>query len=150
MRKYAILFAAGALVSLSACSDNSNNTPTQAQIDSAANAAAAAREAQMKATNDSLINAMAVMKADSAAKADSLAKVAAFEAGKAAANAKHAKSTKTKTKVVAKKPETVGNGKPKMGGHSDANTVGNGKPKMGGAQNPNTVGNGKPRMGGGN
>lgn len=104
MRKYAILFAAGALVSLSACSDNSNNTPTQAQIDSAANAAAAAREAQMKATNDSLINAMAVMKADSSAKADSLAKVAAFEAGKAAGAAKQAKSTKTKTKVVAKKP----------------------------------------------
>ncbi len=47
-----------------------------------------------------------------------------------------------------KKPETVGNGKPKIGGDKDPNTVGDGKPKMGGDQKPNTVGSGKPKMGG--
>jgi hypothetical protein len=76
MKKYAILLLAGALIGFASCGDDSNTT-TQEQIDSAANAQAAAIEAELRAKNDSLINAMAMMKADSAARADSMARVAA-------------------------------------------------------------------------
>jgi hypothetical protein len=75
MKKYAILLLAGSMIALASCGDDSNNT-TQEQIDSAANARSSAMEAELRAKNDSLINAMAMMKADSAARADSLAMAA--------------------------------------------------------------------------
>jgi len=58
--------------SLAACTGDTNNS-TQAQIDSAANARTAAMEAQMKVKNDSIINQMAQIKADSSLFADSIA-----------------------------------------------------------------------------
>lgn len=146
MKKYALLLIAGSLVGLASCG-NDTNTMTQAQIDSTANAKVDSLEAAMRMQNDSLINAMALMKADSAAKADSLAHIAAYNAGKAAGSKTNTKKTTTTT--TTKKPETIGNGKPKMGGSQDPNTIGNGKPKMGGSQEPNTIGNGKPKMGSG-
>jgi len=74
MKKYAILILAGSIIGFASCGDDSNTT-TQEQIDSIANARSAAMEAEMKAQNDSLINAMAMMKADSAARADSMARI---------------------------------------------------------------------------
>lgn len=105
MKKYALLLAAGTVIGLASCG-NDTNQMTQAQIDSAANAKTEAMQAEMKMKNDSLINAMAMMKADSAAKADSLAKIAAYNAGKAAgAHAKTtSKNTHTTKKVVVPPP----------------------------------------------
>lgn len=92
MKKYAILLLAGSIIGLSSCGDDSNTT-TKDQIDSAANARSAAMEAELTAKNDSLINAMAMMKADSAAKADSMASV---KSGKpAVTTTKTVKTTRT-------------------------------------------------------
>ena len=74
MKKYAFILLAGGFLGLAACGDNKNTT-TQEQIDSTVNARSAALEAEAKAKNDSLINAMARMRADSAMMADSLAKL---------------------------------------------------------------------------
>ena len=146
MKKYAILLLAGALIGFASCGDDSNTT-TQEQIDSAANAQAAAIEAELRAKNDSLINAMAMMKADSAARADSMARVAA---GRPVNTRTTTRTTTTTTKPT--KPATIGNGKPAMGsGTKNPNTVGEGKPRMGdekaNTKTNNEVGQGKPKMG---
>ncbi len=67
MKKYALLLLSGSILTLAACGSNENNT-TQAQIDSTAAARSAAMETDLKAKNDSLINEMAKMRADSAMK----------------------------------------------------------------------------------
>ncbi|MEO6832905.1 MAG: hypothetical protein ABI378_10465 [Chitinophagaceae bacterium] len=118
MKTYALLLLAVLLVGLASCGNN-RNTTTEAQIDSTANAKTDSLQAAMKMRNDSLINAMALAKADSATNADSLAKVAAFNSGKAASSSqttsKTTNTTTTKTTETTK-PESNGNGKPKMSG----------------------------------
>jgi hypothetical protein len=104
MKKYAFLLLAGSIIGLSSCGDDSNTT-TQEQIDSIANARSAAMEAELTAKNDSLINAMAMMKADSAARADSLA---ALKAGRPVTTTKTRTTTKpatTKTTTTKSKQE---------------------------------------------
>ena len=98
MKKHALLLLCGGMIALASCGDNENNS-TQAQIDSAATARSAAMEAELKAKNDSLINEMAKMRADSAMKADSMAQVMA--AGKKGATIVKSSSTvKHTTKTV--------------------------------------------------
>jgi len=99
MKKYAILLLAGSIIGFSSCGDDSDST-TQEQIDSAANARAAAIEAELTAKNDSLINAMAMMKADSAARADSLARTTV------SSTTTTRTTTTTKTTKPATKPVT--------------------------------------------
>ena len=142
MKKYAILFVAGSIIAFASCGDD-NNTATQEQIDSIANARTAAMEAELKAQNDSLINAMAMMKADSAARADSMARTSV------SSTTTTRTTTTTKTTKPAK-PATVGNGKPAMGsGTTKSGTIGEGKPKMGDKNNSKSteIGSGKPKMG---
>ena len=74
MKKHILLLAAGAIVTLAACTNSTTNTGTmtQAQQDSAVNARTAEQEAKMKASNDSMISATAKMRADSTMRADSM------------------------------------------------------------------------------
>lgn len=74
MKKYASLLLAGAALAVASCGNNENNA-TQEQIDSMAAYRADTMAAAIKAQNDSLINAMAKMRADSALRADSMARV---------------------------------------------------------------------------
>src|ERR1043165_7935484 len=76
MKKLAILLVAGTMIGLASCGNNENNS-TKEQIDSTATARTDTMAAALKAQNDSLINAMAKMRADSAMKADSMAKAGA-------------------------------------------------------------------------
>ena len=64
------------MIGLASCGNNENNS-TKEQIDSTATARTDTMAAALKAQNDSLINAMAKMRADSAMKADSMAKAGA-------------------------------------------------------------------------
>ncbi len=74
MKKYALLLVAAAIVGFtSSCGSNENNASNE-QIDSMANYRADTMEAALKAQNDSLINAMAQMRADSAMRAENMAK----------------------------------------------------------------------------
>ncbi len=65
MKKYATLLLAGAIVGFSSCGDHENTSTTE-QIDSMAAYRTDTMQAALKAQNDSLINAMAKMRADSA------------------------------------------------------------------------------------
>jgi len=105
MKKYAILLLAGAIIGFASCGDDSNNT-TQEQIDSAANAQAAAIEAELRAKNDSLINAMAMMRADSAARADSMAQVLAGRPANTRTTTRTAPTTRTTTKTTTTTPKS--------------------------------------------
>jgi hypothetical protein len=96
MKKYAILLLAGTMITFASCGDG-ENTSTSEQIDSMATYRTDTMEAALKAQNDSLINEMARMRADSALRADSIAAAAAAKSGSATAKA----STKT-TKAVIK------------------------------------------------
>ncbi|HMX83251.1 MAG TPA: hypothetical protein PKN57_04285 [Saprospiraceae bacterium] len=95
---------------------------------------------------------LAKPKADSiiAATAAAAAKAAAKTPGKVSKPA----AKKPAAKPAAPKKETVGQGKPKLGGQSSSTTVGQGKPKLGGEQpaakgaEGSTIGQGKPKLGG--
>lgn len=65
MKKLAILLLAGAMAGLTSCGNN-ENTSSKEQIDSMATVRTDTMQAALKAQNDSLINAMAKMRADSA------------------------------------------------------------------------------------
>lgn len=66
MKKHSFLVLAGGLLAFAACNNPSANTgASQAQIDSMVNARVEAIRAEMTASNDSMINAMAQIKADS-------------------------------------------------------------------------------------
>lgn len=98
MKKYASLILVGTFATVLASCGENKEEKSQAQIDSAVQAETAAKEAEMTRQNDSLINAMAVMKADSARLADSMA-----NASKTVTVSKH---TVTKTKTTTPKPTT--------------------------------------------
>lgn len=67
MKKQTLLLMAGGLMALASCNNNAGEATgaSQAQIDSMVNARVEEIRTQMMASNDSLINAMAAMKADS-------------------------------------------------------------------------------------
>jgi hypothetical protein len=148
MKKYVSFMLAAAAIGLASCGNNENNT-TQEQIDSMATYRTDTMAAALKAQNDSLIEAMARMRADSAMRADSLARLSATRKS-ATRTTKSSTGTRTQTGT---KPATIGNGKPAMGSGSTpkSNTVGEGKPRMGDKNNNSssskTVGEGKPKMG---
>jgi hypothetical protein len=128
---------------------------------------------QLKTNCDALVATTSQMRADSImavknAKANMPVAVPAPKTSPAAAPAKPTAKVPVKApvkvvkKVEVKKPETVGNGKPKMGQTTDSKgkaVIGNGKPKMGEVKKVKvktadgkekeveSVGNGKPKMG---
>ncbi len=128
MKKQMIFMMAGGLLALASCNNAATTGPSEAQIDSMVNAKLQVKEAELVAKNDSIINAMATMKADSM-----------MMAAKAGAPTTASATRTTHTPKPAPKPETIGNGKPKMGDKptntnqntNNSNTIGNGKPKMG-------------------
>jgi hypothetical protein len=66
MRKHSFLFIAGALLALASCQTETNDTANdQATIDSTVNARVEEMRLQMMAQNDSMINALAQLRADS-------------------------------------------------------------------------------------
>lgn len=66
MKKHSFLVLAGGLLAFAACNNPAADTgASQAQIDSMVNARVEAIRAEMAASNDSLINALAQIKADS-------------------------------------------------------------------------------------
>ncbi len=66
MKKQALFLMAGALVAFASCNTATNNEgASQAQIDSMVNARVEEIRLEMMSQNDSLINAMALVKADS-------------------------------------------------------------------------------------
>jgi hypothetical protein len=69
MKRQSLLFIAGGLMALASCtsetSTTTNNEMSQASIDSAVNARVEEMRTQMMMENDSLINEMALYKADS-------------------------------------------------------------------------------------
>ena len=88
MKKYASLLLIGSLAALASCGENKEES-TQAQIDSAVEARTAEMEARMNAHNDSMITAMAAIRADSTRIADSIS---------------HSVTTTKTTTTVTKKP----------------------------------------------
>jgi len=147
MKKQSILLITGGILALASCNPDTsgNEEAMQAKVDSIVNARVEQIRMELEAKNDEYIMEMAIYRADSIMAAMSGKKTVAKKPAKAPAA-----GTVSGTVEVADKPvekETVGNGKPKMGGSSDPNTVGSGKPKMGGNTNSDEVGSGKPKMG---
>ena len=66
MKKQSILFLAGGLLALASCNNNAANPGmSQAQVDSMVNVKVQELTVKMQASNDSMINMMAKVKADS-------------------------------------------------------------------------------------
>ncbi len=65
MKKQFLFLMAGGLLAFASCNNAAEGGMSEAQIDSAVNARVEEIRAEMMAQNDSLINAMAQMKADS-------------------------------------------------------------------------------------
>lgn len=65
MKKQALLFLAGGIMAMASCTTETANNTSQEQIDSMVNARVEEIRTEMMRSNDSLINAMAQMKADS-------------------------------------------------------------------------------------
>lgn len=103
MKKYASLLLAGAALTLASCGNNENNA-TQEQIDSMAAYRADTMAAALKAQNDSLINAMAQMRADSALRADSIARVMAGNTRTTTKTTTHTTTQTTTTKPKTEQP----------------------------------------------
>lgn len=95
MKKQILLLMAGGVMIMASCNQPAETGMSDAQIDSMVNARVETIRAEMMAQNDSLINVMAIEKADSI--------IAAMKSGKPAAK---------KAAAAPKKPqvETVGNG----------------------------------------
>lgn len=142
MKKQGLLLIAGGLLALASCQNDANTGASDAQIDSMVNARVEELRMEMMMQNDSLINAMATLKADS---------ICGAKTGGTSTSGTKKPSTNTPSKPEPTKPTTIGNGKPRLGdkANQDPNTVGNGKPRMGDKkdQDANTIGNGKPKMG---
>ncbi|MEZ5046177.1 MAG: hypothetical protein R2831_04225 [Chitinophagaceae bacterium] len=129
--------------------------PSQAELDAQVEAKVQSVKDQLKADCDARLLQAAQAKADSiAAKTARKAAPAPVAAPKAVPQKPKA-TPPPKATPAPPKPQTIGNGKPKMGSQSST-TVGSGKPKMGatkdasGKVDDTKIGNGKPKMGGGN
>jgi hypothetical protein len=94
MKKQLFLLLAGGIVTLSACESNVNNQPTDDQIDSMVNARVEEYKIELMRSNDSTINALATLRADSI--------IAAMNGGKSVTT----KTTTTRTTTVTPKPTT--------------------------------------------
>lgn len=141
MKKQSLLLITGGLLALASCNTNTagNDEEMQAKVDSMVNERVEEIRLELQMRNDSLINEMAMYRADSI--------MAAMSGKKVASRPKPKPKTDIVTKEEAKQEnQTIGNGKPKMG-NNNPNEIGNGKPKMGNT-NQNEVGSGKPKMGG--
>jgi hypothetical protein len=147
MKKSLFILAAASAVAFAACNGGNNEgSYTKEQADSIAQSKIDSANAAMKLSNDSAIQAQA----DAAARsADSIRVIDSIIAATKASSSKttivrHStgggKTTTTTTKTEVEQtttapPQTVGNGKPKMGagvktaGDEKKETVGNGKPK---------------------
>lgn len=89
MKKQSLLFLAGAVLALASCQpEGADGDYTQAQVDSMVNARVADEMLVLQMQNDSIINAMAALKADSI--------IAAMKGG----NAVTTKTTTTRTTTV--------------------------------------------------
>lgn len=142
MKRTTFCLLAGGLLTFAACQQESTTGMTQLQIDSAVNARVDSIRGDMMMRNDSMINALAMQKADSMLMAR----------GSGAAGTTAGKTTKpatgSTTKPTTPPPPTVGNGKPSMT-NNPSGTVGQGKPDMKNNkenEKNNTIGNGKPKM----
>jgi len=126
MKKHSFLVLAGGLLAFAACNNPSANTgASQAQIDSMVNARVEAIRAEMTASNDSMINAMAQIKADSM--------MAAMKPGTTITT-----STNTTRTVKTPKPTPKPVEPPKQGGlkgHSDQSNTNSGGLKSHSDQN---------------
>ena len=114
MKKQALFLMAGAIVAFASCNTATNEGTSEAQIDSMVNARVEEIRLEMMAQNDSLINAMAQMKADSI--------IAAMKGGKKVTT----KTTTTRTTTVNGNSETTTSKSASGGGlksHSDQNRV---------------------------
>ena len=145
MKKQTLVLLAGGLLTFAACTnDQATGGYTQEQLDSAVNARVTEIQAQLQASNDSAINALAQIKADSM--------LAAMKGGGSVTRSTTTKTTTpatstTTTTTTTTPPRTVGNGKPDMKGEKGDGTIGNGKPRMGGEKKDDgTIGDGKPKM----
>lgn len=97
--KKQLLIAAGAVIALASCqNDTGNQADTQAQIDSTVNARVEEMRIQMMMQNDSIINAMAMERADSI--------VAAMKTGSSAPATRPSTNKKT-TSTPSTKPENT-------------------------------------------
>ena len=65
MKKQGLLLIAGGMLALASCQNNVSTGTSDAQIDSMVNARVEELRTEMMMQNDSLINAMAIVKADS-------------------------------------------------------------------------------------
>jgi hypothetical protein len=65
MKKQALLLMAGGVLAFASCNTTTNEGASQAQIDSMVNARVEEIRLEMMAQNDSMINALALIKADS-------------------------------------------------------------------------------------
>jgi hypothetical protein len=147
MRKQSFLFIAGAVLALASCqTENTDNASDQAYIDSTVNARVEEMRVEMMMQNDSMINALATLRADSI--------IAAMKGGNTVTtrtNTVRTTTVKGTSGSGAKRTETetIGSGKPKMGeSNTGSNTIGSGKPKMGETKKDSkTIGTGKPKMG---
>lgn len=141
MKKQSLLLITGGLLAMASCNTEPAATAdnSQAKIDSMVNERVEQIRLELQAKNDSIINEMAIYRADSI--------IAARTGKKTTARPKPAPSTgvdKPADKPV-KEEQTVGSGKPKIG-NKDEGEVGNGKPKIGN-KNEAEVGSGKPKIG---
>ena len=141
MKKIFMIFVAGAALALSSCNNAEEVKKQTEEQDAKITALVDEKLAGLQTQVD---EECAALVADSA--------TAAYETwyaaeGKKKGAPKPAAKPKPAAPVEPKK-ETVGDGKPKIGGDGNPNTVGDGKPKMGGDGKTNTVGSGKPKMGG--
>ncbi|MBC7554603.1 MAG: hypothetical protein H7257_11560 [Taibaiella sp.] len=98
--KKQFLFLAGSAILLASCGNNAtdNQGQTKAQMDSTINAEVAAKEAAMKASNDSMIAAQAKIQADSIENAKNMA------AAKGNGKTKGRSTTKTTTTTTTVTP----------------------------------------------
>lgn len=118
MKKLSLLLFTGATLALASCGGDTsgNNAPSQAQIDSMVNARVEELKAEMAAKNDSMINAMAQMKADSI--------IAATKSGSTTAKNVPAKTTKPATTKPTTPPKSDKQDKlDRMSGNNDTKKV---------------------------
>lgn len=142
MKRTTLCLLAGGLLGFTACQQESNTGMSQLQIDSAVNARVDSIRTDMMLRNDSMINALAMQKADS------ILMARGSEAAGATAGKTSRPAGNSGTKPTTTPPKTVGQGKPSMR-TEPSGTVGQGKPDMRNTkekEQQNTIGNGKPKM----
>ncbi len=142
MKKQSLLLISGGLLALASCNTEpaADTGDSQAKIDSMVNERVEQIRLELQAQNDSIINEMAMYRADS---------IIAARTGKAAPSRPKPKAPQADdraTETTKEVEETVGSGKPRIG-DKNKDEVGSGKPKIGDKKDDNEVGSGKPKIG---